>query len=82
MADDNEWIAFSNELRRRFEELTDWTVAHWPDKSRPLSAASFSRSRDEFAALLAGQSGGSNGSRAEPSDGGPQYVNVTPSPWP
>jgi hypothetical protein len=82
MDNDKEWIAFSGELRRRFEEFTDWTIANWPDKSRPLSAASFSRSRDEIAGLMAGQAQAGGGSSAEPSEGGPQYVSVTPSPWP
>ncbi len=72
---------FVNELWRRFEEVQQWAVEHWPDAERPLSSADFVEARKEILAL--GTTTSELNRRApEPEDGGPQYVDVTPAPWP
>lgn len=73
--------AFRKELIRRFDELTHWAVDNWPDRSRPLSAVDFVRIREQMAA--AGDRPEDSGQRGlDPAEGGPQYRDVDPAPWP
>lgn len=77
--------AFMTELWRRYELLQQWAIEHWPDKVHPLTNADFVETRKE---LLGLRNPGSSSrppaqeKAAEPSEGGAQYVNVTPAPWP
>lgn len=72
---------FRKELIRRFDELTHWAVDNWPDKSRPLSAVDFVAIRQQMAA--AGDKPGESGKQGlDPSEGGPQYIDMDPAPWP
>ena len=77
---------FVAELWRRYEALQEWAISHWPDQQHPLSSADFVEARKEILSLRspAGslkQSGHADAA-AEPEDGGPQYRDVTPAPWP
>jgi len=80
---------FVNEVWRRFIEVQDWAIANWPDGQRPLSSSDFVEARKEILAL--GQprterdtelDTRGNRREAEPEQGGAQYVDVTPAPWP
>lgn len=88
---------FVAELWQRFEALQQWAVEHWPDQEHPLSSADFVKARQEILALrgpvaarerlheqLNKADGGvpATGERREPADGGAQYEEVTPAPWP
>ena len=76
---------FIAELWRRFEALQEWAVTHWPDQQHPLSSADFVESRKEILSLRspAGSlSQPAQQNEAEPEQGGAQYVDVTPAPWP
>lgn len=77
--------AFIAELWRRFEALQEWAVSHWPDQEHPLSSADFVEARKEILSLRS-PAGPLNqpaqDSEAEPEQGGAQYVDVTPAPWP
>jgi hypothetical protein len=74
---------FIEELWRRFEQLQQWAVDNWPDRDHPLSSADFVEARKEILGLRAPyQSAATPSNAAEPEDGGPQYVDVTPAPWP
>ncbi|PHV06336.1 hypothetical protein CSQ96_15995 [Janthinobacterium sp. BJB412] len=74
---------FVGELWRRFEALQEWAILNWPDQQHPLSSANFVEARKEILALghdeIFKQA---EPSAAEPADGGPQYIDVTPAPWP
>ena len=64
----------------KFDELVAWAVLH-AEKCHELSASDFDEVRKRFCHIAV------NGSKApegepEPSEGGAQYVNVTPAPWP
>lgn len=76
---------FIAELWRRFEALQEWAVSHWPDQEHPLSSADFVEARKEILSLRS-PAGSLNQSaqrnEAEPEQGGAQYVDVTPAPWP
>ena len=76
---------FVAELWRRFETLQEWAVSHWPDQQHPLSSADFVESRKEILSLRspAGPlNQPSQQNEAEPEQGGAQYLDVTPAPWP
>ncbi|OEZ89493.1 hypothetical protein JAB8_24960 [Janthinobacterium sp. HH106] len=76
---------FIAELWRRFEALQEWAVSHWPDQQHPLSSADFVETRKEILSLRspAGSLGQpSQNNEAEPEQGGAQYQDVTPAPWP
>ncbi|MGK5045538.1 hypothetical protein ACQ4WP_06490 [Janthinobacterium sp. GB4P2] len=76
---------FIAELWRRFESLQEWAVSHWPDQQHPLSSADFVEARKEILSLRS-PAGPLNQPAArdvaEPEQGGAQYVDVTPAPWP
>ncbi len=76
---------FIAELWRRFVALQEWAVSHWPDQQHPLSSADFVESRKEILSLRS-PAGSLNQpaqrNEAEPEQGGAQYVDVTPAPWP
>lgn len=81
MADEQQRRAFINEVWRRFEEVQEWAIANWPEREHPLSSADFVEARKEILAL--GQPRASRVAGApEPEQGGPQYEEVTPAPWP
>lgn len=65
---------FIGELWQRFEELQAWAVENWPDQEHPLSSADFVASRKEILGLRA--------PLPEPEQGGPQYIDQNPAPWP
>ncbi|CAL62543.1 Hypothetical protein; putative Zn-dependent hydrolase domain [Herminiimonas arsenicoxydans] len=84
MLNQNEPDLFQIELKQRFEELVRWAVAHNPDRSAPLSEADFDAARKEITKLAAHDLslGERNAKIPEPAENGPQYINVTPAPWP
>ena len=71
---DDERRRFVGELWQRFEQLQAWAVENWPDKEHPLSSADFVESRKEILGL--------RHSEPEPEQGGAQYVDLNPAPWP
>jgi hypothetical protein len=76
---------FIAELWRRFEALQEWAVSHWPDQQHPLSSADFVETRKEILSLRSPAGSWNQPSQnndAEPEQGGAQYQDVTPAPWP
>ncbi|MBV6319764.1 hypothetical protein [Duganella violaceipulchra] len=80
---------FVNELWQRYEQLQRWAEENWPDKEHPLSSADFVETRKELLGLrnpaqAPGQRspGEAQGDAREPEQGGAQYIDVNPTPWP
>ncbi|MES2741212.1 MAG: hypothetical protein V4754_09685 [Pseudomonadota bacterium] len=73
---------FINEVWRRYEEVQQWAIDHWPDPEHPLSSADFVEARKEILALGTPPTEHAADSGASPEQGGAQYVDVTPAPWP
>ncbi len=78
---------FIAELWRRFETLQEWAVSHWPDQQHPLSSADFVEARKEILSLRSpagslNQPAARDATEPAPEQGGAQYVDVTPAPWP
>lgn len=79
----NQGQTFAAELDRRFNDLTTWAIANWPDASYVASEADFAAARKNIDRLRAMHDPSlPQGDAAEPSAGGAQYVDVSPSPWP
>ncbi|MGI4849762.1 MAG: hypothetical protein ACRYGK_16745 [Janthinobacterium lividum] len=79
----NAGLAYSAELERRFNDLVSWAVDTWPDSSYAISADDFAAARKNVERLRARfEPGMSQDDAAEPSQGGAQYVDVSPTPWP
>ena len=76
--------AFSTELKRRFDELSAWAIANSPDPTSPLKRTDFEVCRKEIERLADRDldMGERNATIPEPSENGPQYVNMNPTPWP
>jgi hypothetical protein len=75
---------FIGEVWRRYEELQNWAIANWPDPDNPLSTSDFVEGRKEILALGQGRMRWRQAAQAgaEPENGGKQYEQVTPMPWP
>lgn len=78
---------FIAELWRRFETLQEWAVSHWPDQQHPLSSADFVEARKEILSLRSpvgslNQPAMRDAAEPAPEQGGAQYLDVTPAPWP
>jgi hypothetical protein len=77
---------FVSEVWKRFVEVQNWAIANWPDPDHPLSTSDFVEGRKEILGLGLPPNlrpGHEKPQAAlEPSQGGPQYQEVTPAPWP
>jgi len=94
MASKEEHDRYAAELMQRFEEFTRWAISNWPDKRFPLVESDFRAARREIAEIVgpklgegepeqagSGNAGGENTAPGIPVDS-PQFVDVTPAPWP
>jgi len=84
MTDKDASDQFAAELTRRFEDLTQWAISHWPYRNFPLMESDFAESRREISVILgrkldAGKQGKPPGK--DPDDSG-QYIDMNPMPWP
>lgn len=84
MASQEEKQAFRDELINRFDELVRWATDAWPDKNRPLTAVDLVPLREQLANIVsqAEQHQAATSSALDPEDGGGQFRQVTPAPWP
>ncbi len=73
---------FINDLWQRFEALQQWAIDNWPDREHPLSSADFVAARKEILTLGDARRAPPLRLVPEPAEGGPQYEETTPAPWP
>lgn len=78
---------YALELTRRFDELREWALTNWPVKSYPLLPSDFSASGREIGEILGpklahGDNSGGDDNKSHCCDDQPQYISVTPMPWP
>lgn len=75
--------AFGMELDRKLDEVIAWAVKECPIVEANLAYADFAKVRIDFHQVATGEVKANNPlSDAEPEDGGPQYINDNPAPWP
>ncbi|AMO95107.1 hypothetical protein CFter6_2435 [Collimonas fungivorans] len=72
---------YSKELNNRFKQLRRWAMDNWPLSDQPLTTADFSAAEHEIQLLL-GAKLHSQLPASMPEDIEPQYLPVTPAPWP
>lgn len=73
-------VAFAIEVNSKFNELVVWVLDHAPNTEKRLSGDDFTELRENFRKIACGID--AQTMEPEPSEGGAQYVNVTPAPWP
>lgn len=76
--------SYAQELEQRLDGLIEWIVTNQPYNTNKLSTADFSDLRETFLTLSKSGAHHENqkGEIPEPSEGGPQYINDNPTPWP
>ena len=73
---------YTDEFTRRFDEFARWAIDNRPDKNSQLDLSDLREFRMEMEKILLGLDDSYHRKAAEPSQGGEQYVQVTPAPWP
>lgn len=74
-------LSYAQELELRIDELIDWAIANQSHTLTKLSKADFSEPREKFTTIAKG-GGTLLKQEPEPADGGAQYINDNPAPWP
>ena len=71
---------FARELNHKLDEIIQWTIENSPVQTPPLTQKDFTEARKNFMATAI--AGPPQMREPEPSEGGAQYINDNPSPWP
>lgn len=74
-------LSYAQELELRIDELIDWAIANQPHTVTKLSKSDFNEPRETFSIIAKG-GGTLLKQEPEPADGGAQYINDNPAPWP
>jgi hypothetical protein len=72
---------FAVDLEQRFRDVMQWAVTSWPDSEHPISLADFGDVHKAVQAI-AQRMRDPSGEALAPSEGGAQFVNIVPAPWP
>ena len=75
-----EKLAFAIEVNSKINELIEWIIDNTPNKELSLHKDDFAEVQEEFRRIACGND--AQTAEPEPSEGGAQYVSVTPAPWP
>ncbi len=86
MSEKTQNAIFVREVQRKLDELIDWIIENVPDKKDSLSRNDFSEARQSICSIASGNThlnhNELNHIEPEPADGGAQYINDNPAPWP
>lgn len=72
---------FAREVQRRLDELIHWIIESAPGEKRSLSQSDFSEARQIIYRIANGDTNIQH-IEPEPEQGGAQYINDNPAPWP
>ncbi|MGV8834916.1 hypothetical protein [Cellvibrio sp.] len=75
-----EKVAFAMEVNSKINALIEWIIANNPNNENSLHKDAFAGVQEEFRKIACGLD--AQTLEPEPSEGGAQYVSVTPAPWP
>jgi hypothetical protein len=73
------------ELNRKLDEVIAWAVLNCPIAEKNLAYADFEKTRAEFQKIAMEEQDSKpleTQNQPEPEEGGPQYINDNPAPWP
>jgi hypothetical protein len=80
MTDKTDNAIYAREVTRQLDSLIAWAIDKAPVDDPPLSLNDFYEVRKNF--LIIATKGHPLYHEPEPAEGGAQYINVTPAPWP
>lgn len=69
MASKEECDRYADELTRRFDDLMQWAITHWPRKDFPLMRSDFDASRRELSEILGPKLGDPDEAAGVPAQG-------------
>ncbi len=75
-----EKVAFAMEVNSKLNTLIEWIIENTPNPENSLHKDDFLEVQEEFRKIACGLD--AQTLEPEPSEGGAQYVSVTPAPWP
>lgn len=75
-----EKVAFAIEVNSKLNALIEWIIESTPNKESSIHKNDFAEVQEEFRKIACGID--AQTLEPEPSEGGAQYVSVTPAPWP
>ena len=81
MTDQNQKEQFAADLEQRFRDVMQWAVTTWPDPEHPIALGDFDDVQKAVQAIAQRVRHPSCEALA-PSEGGAQFVNIAPAPWP
>ena len=81
MSEITENAIFAREVQRKLDELINWIVENSPATSNSLLPRDFSEARQSIYRVATGNADLQH-IEPEPADGGAQYINDNPAPWP
>lgn len=81
MSDQNQKEQFAADLEQRFRDVMQWAVTTWPDTDHPISLGDFEDVQKTVQAISQ-RLRHPSGEALAPSEGGAQFVNIAPAPWP
>lgn len=81
MSDKTQEAIFAREVQRRVDDLITWIIESSPEKKRALSREDFQNAKQNFCGIAAGDTN-LQLLEPEPEQGGAQYINDNPAPWP
>lgn len=70
---------FTQELSTKLDEVIQWAVENSPVTEITLSPQDFTKIREKFLRTATGEN---RHTEPEPEEGGAQYINDNPAPWP
>jgi len=86
MASKEQCDKYAAELTHRFDELVRWAIANWPKPEFPLLSSDFTQSRREISQIIGPKLGDSDEHGDPPGpafgNGGGQFRDMNPMPWP
>lgn len=71
---------FARDVQRKVDDLIHWIVENSPNKTA-LSIADFRDARESICTIAGGEVNLQH-IEPEPEEGGAQYINDNPAPWP
>ena len=81
MSEKTQNAIFTRDVQRKLDELINWIIENRPDKNNALSRNDFSIARQSIYSIATGDTD-LHHIEPEPADGGAQYINDNPAPWP
>ena len=81
MANKMDKTTFGTELDKQLDAVISWAIDNSPKSDAPPAFESFDEVRKKFHKIATGDNL-TTSAELEPSEGGPQYVDSNPMPWP